>query len=211
MSKTKISNRFFESTRGQIVLLLRISNQTVNDLAKTLNLTDNAVRAHLSTLERDGLVIPRGTIKGFRKPHALYRLTEEARHLFPKSYDVVLNRLLDVLKQRLPSSTLDEVLREVGECLAAGHPIDPKAATSERVIEALAVLEEVGGAAKAIAENGHVVIQSESCPFADSVSEHEEVCKIAESMIEKIVGKPVKETCDRTGAPRCRFDIDTGN
>jgi predicted ArsR family transcriptional regulator len=210
MSKTRISSRFFESTRGQIVLLLRNSNQTVNDLAKTLNLTDNAVRAHLLSLERDGLVVPRGTIKGFRKPHALYRLTDEARHLFPKSYDAVLNKLLDILKERLPASSLNEILRAVGEALAAGHPIDPEAATSERVAEALVALEAVGGAAKAVVENGYVVIQSESCPFSDSVSEHEEVCKIAESMIERIVGKPVTETCDRTGLPRCRFAIDIG-
>jgi predicted ArsR family transcriptional regulator len=52
MSKTKLDKRFFESTRGQIVLLLRNSNKTVNDLAAALNLTDNAVRAHLLTLEQ---------------------------------------------------------------------------------------------------------------------------------------------------------------
>jgi hypothetical protein len=26
-------------------------------------------------------------------------------------------------------------------------------------------------------------------------------------MLSEIVGKPVKETCDRTGSPKCRFDI----
>src|SRR5881398_826577 len=56
MRKTNLDKRFFESTRGRIVLLLRASEKTVNDLAAHLQLTDNAVRAHLLSLERDGLV-----------------------------------------------------------------------------------------------------------------------------------------------------------
>lgn len=48
--------RFFASTRGQVVTLLRRGSRTVDELAGTLGLTDNAVRAHLAGLERDGLV-----------------------------------------------------------------------------------------------------------------------------------------------------------
>ena len=55
MKATKFDQRFFESTRGQIVSLLHGSNKTVNELADALGLSDNAVRAHLLTLERDNL------------------------------------------------------------------------------------------------------------------------------------------------------------
>jgi predicted ArsR family transcriptional regulator len=48
------NQRFFASTRGRIVTLLRRSSHTVEELAQALDLTDNAVRAHLATLERDG-------------------------------------------------------------------------------------------------------------------------------------------------------------
>jgi predicted ArsR family transcriptional regulator len=51
-----MDERFFDSTRGQIVMMLRGATRTVDELAKELELTDNAVRAHLTTLERDGLV-----------------------------------------------------------------------------------------------------------------------------------------------------------
>jgi len=51
-----VEKRFFESTRGQIVTILRGSPATVDELARKLELTDNAVRAHLLTLERDGIV-----------------------------------------------------------------------------------------------------------------------------------------------------------
>ena len=54
---------------------------TVNDLAAELRLTDNAVRAHLASLERDRLVVQSGVKPGFRKPHATYALGPEAEQL----------------------------------------------------------------------------------------------------------------------------------
>lgn len=207
MKKTKLDKRFFDSTRGQIILLLRDSNKTVNDLAGELNLTDNAVRAHLLTLERDRLVRQSGTVKGFRKPHFIYGLTDEARHIFPKSYDSLFNQLLDVLKNRLSPKALKEVLYEVGRKIGKNNSADTGKSFDDRLDESLQVLEELGGAAKIFRENEKVFIKSESCPFADAVSEHPEVCRLAESMIEEIVGKTVKENCNRERLPQCCFEI----
>lgn len=92
METTKFDRRFFESTRGRIVTLLRGSDRTVEELSVELELTDNAVRAHLLTLERDGLVQQSGLRRGPRKPHFIYALTPEADSLFPKAYDALLNR-----------------------------------------------------------------------------------------------------------------------
>ena len=209
MSKSKYDDRFFESTRGRIVLLLRQSEKTVNDLVAELGLTDNAVRAHLLSLERDHLVEPGGTIKGFRKPHFLYRLTGDARHIFPKSYDSLLNRLLDVLKVKMSKSTLSSVLKDVGTRIAGASPRDSKLTIDESVNAALESLEELGGSAIAERSKDGIFIKSESCPFADAVIEHPEICKVAEAMIGEIVGKPVHETCDRTSSPKCRFAIET--
>ena len=61
MKGTKFGQNFFESTRGQVIGLLRRGVGTVEELSTKLELTDNAVRAHLATLERDGLVERRGT------------------------------------------------------------------------------------------------------------------------------------------------------
>src|SRR5215213_3915952 len=101
MRRTKLDNRFFDSTRGRIVTLLRGTTKTVNELAEQLELSDNAVRAHLLSLERDGLIKQSGLQRGTRKPHLAYSLTEEAEHLFPKAYDALLNQLIAVLKGRL--------------------------------------------------------------------------------------------------------------
>ena len=119
MEAMKLDQRFFESTRGQIVTLLRGSPCTVEELATKLALTDNAVRAHLSTLERDGLVRQSGIRRGARKPHFTYALTDDADQLFPKAYDALLNQLIAVLKSRLNPAEIEDVLREVGRAIAA--------------------------------------------------------------------------------------------
>src|SRR5215218_567537 len=120
MKPTKLDQRFLESTRGKIIALLRGSSSTVEELAGRLSLTNNAVRAHLTTLERDGLIRQSGVRRGLRKPHFTYSLAPEAERLFPKAYDALLNQLIIVLKGRLSDEELEGVLREVGQSLAAG-------------------------------------------------------------------------------------------
>src|SRR5918997_1467522 len=146
MQTTKLDERFFDSTRGRIVSLLRAGSSTVNDLASKLELTDNAVRAPLLTLERDGLVRQSGVQRGPRKPHFAYELTAEAERLFPKAYDALLNQLITALKGRLPPAALEDVLREVGRSLAARHSSDRTPDDLEgRVQNALGVLKTIGG------------------------------------------------------------------
>ena len=205
-----MDRRFFESTRGQIVMMLRTSACTVEDLAVRLNLTDNAVRAHLSTLERDGLVRQSGLRRGLRKPHFTYVLTDEADRLFPKAYDALLNQLIAVLKNRLEPDEIAGVLREVGRAVAADMPAGANGSLENRVQNALRVLEAIGGAATVEKEGDEFVIASSGCPLAAAVSVHPEVCQLAESLVAEIVKVPVKEQCDRTGRPKCRFEISHG-
>ena len=209
MSETKMDTRFFESTRGQIVLMLRDSPKTVNEIAERLNLTDNAIRAHLLSLERDRLAEQKGVVKGFRKPHNTYGLTQEARHLFPKPYAFLFNKLVDALQRTLSAAAVLNTLRDVGHGIGIENSSNSPDDLDARLGESLKVLESLGGSAKVVRENGKVTIKSESCPFNEAVSEHPEVCKVAESMIEEIVGKPVRELCDRTASPKCCFEIDS--
>ena len=202
---TGLDKRFFESTRGRIILSLRGTKKTVNELSSELGLTDNAVRAHLLSLERDRLVELGELVKGNRKPHFSYRLTSEAEQLFPKSYHSLFNRLLSVLKGRFSDVFVRDVLSETGRSIgvADNRPVD----LDERVDLALAAIAEVGGTASAVRSDDRIIIESDGCPFSESVSEHPEVCKLTESMISEIVDTDVTETCDRTGAPKCRFVI----
>ncbi len=205
MAATYWDKQFFASTRGQIVALLRRADRTVDELARALKLTDNAVRAHLATLERDGLVQQRGVRRGERKPAYAYRLTPEAERLFPKPYAPVLDHLLQVLDTRMPTEEVEALLRSVGHGLAAGRQVadgDVRA----RLEAAVAVLNELGGLAELEAQDGSSVIRGYSCPLAAVVRHHPEVCRLAESLVTEVSGVPVKEHCDRGELLRCAFE-----
>lgn len=207
MEATKHDQRFFDSTRGRVVTLLRGGASTVEELAERLELTDNAVRAHLITLERDGLVQQSGVRRGARKPHFAYSLTQEAEKLFPKAYDALLNQLIAVLKTRLDGEELETVLREVGRDIAASAPFGQQDDLGSRVQTALKVLAAIGGAAEVEQLEDKFIIYSNGCPLSAAVSVHPEVCQLAETLVSEIVKVPVREGCDRTSTPRCRFEI----
>src|SRR5690349_17577434 len=102
-----MDNRLFASSRGRIIRLLRRAGQTVNDLAAALGLTDNAVRANLARLERDGLVRQAGSRPSVRKPETVYDITPEAERLFARAYAPLLDALVAVLEAKLPEAELD--------------------------------------------------------------------------------------------------------
>jgi predicted ArsR family transcriptional regulator len=208
MKATKLDERFFDSTRGRIVSLLRGTTKTVNELAEALELTDNAVRSHLLTLERDGLIRQGGLQRGTRKPHFAYELAPEAENLFPKAYDALLNQLIAVLKGRLAPEAMEGILREVGRSIATQQPSDQYEDNLEgRAQRALKALRALGGSARIERGDDTLVISSAACPFAAVVSEHPDICRLAEALVAQILEAEVEEQCDRRQVPKCRFAV----
>jgi predicted ArsR family transcriptional regulator len=201
--------RFFQSTRGQIVTLLRRSKSTVEDLARALDLTDNGVRAHLAVLERDGIVVQRGSLRrtsGGGKPAYVYELTQEGEDLFPKAYEPTLGRLLDVLCERLGLEESEALLRLVGRRLAEEHSTRADGAHA-RLETAVEVLNELGGLAELEERDGALVIRGYSCPLGGVTPNHPEVCRMAEALVAEVAGVSVQEQCERGERPRCCFEV----
>jgi predicted ArsR family transcriptional regulator len=201
------NERFFASTRGQIVVLLRRARHTVDELADSLGLTDNAVRSHLVTLERDGLIQQRGQRRGEGKPAQLYELTSQGERLFPKAYGPVLRELLDVLGERVSVEELRGVLREVGRRIALDNPVPRYGDARVRVERAASLLSELGGLAEVETTEHGLRIRGYSCPLAAMLPGHPESCELAVSLIEEATGLPVVEHCDKGDPPRCCFDL----
>jgi predicted ArsR family transcriptional regulator len=206
MPLSQRNQRFFASTRGQIIMLLRRSSRTVDELAQALNLTDNAVRAHLATLERDRVVQQSGVRRGSGKPASVYDLTPEAEQLFPKAYVPVLQQVLEILSERLQTDEVETIMREVGRRIAAQWKV-PLGDLRVRLEAAVEVFTELGGMVELEQEDGHYTIRSYSCPLAAVAPGHPAVCRLAETLLTELVGVPVQEHCDYDGLPRCCFTV----
>jgi predicted ArsR family transcriptional regulator len=204
-----MDRRFFESTRGRLVALLRRGGLTVDGLAREVGLTNNGVRAHLATLERDGLVRQRGTVRpatGGGKPAYVYELTPEAEDLFPKAYEPVLGRLLDVLSDELGPRESEALLGGVGRRLAEGRGT-PAGGVRARLEEAVEALNGLGGLAELEERDGGLAIRGYGCPLAAVTQDHPEACRMVEAMVAELAGVPVREHCERGAKPRCRFEV----
>lgn len=208
MLLTRWSQKFYQTTRGRIVALLRRTSLTVDQIAAPLGLTDNAVRSHLNSLERDGLV-EQGVARrgGVGKPAFQYRIAADAEPLFSQAYIPLLNQLLDELRGRLSPAELEAVMQAVGSRMAAAQPM-AAGRLEERVRRASVLLEELGGVTEVKrGEDGSLTIRGFSCPMGAAVRGHPEVCTAVETMLSEVVGAPVRECCERGERPKCRFEV----
>jgi len=209
MDQSRPTNRFLESTRGQVATLLRRGPRTVEELAAELGLTDNAVRNHLALLERDGVVkhggVRRG--KGAGKPATVYELHPAAESYFSKAYQPVLAAVLDVLVAELSPEHATEILDKVGRRLGVSAGGAAPGTLPERAEAAAAALRALGGEVDVVTENGTLVLRGTGCPLSSTVTTRPETCRAVESFVSEVVGAPVRECCARDGRPRCCFTV----
>lgn len=202
------SLRFLTSTRGRLIALLRRDTRTVDELASELNLTDNAVRAHLAALERDGIVRQCGVRRdgSVGKPAFAYELTADAEQFFPKPYAAVLNEMLDALEGQLPSEELEKLLQHIGARLARAYPPGQGDART-RLEAAVDALNQLGGLAELDVGDENLSLRGYSCPLAAVVPGHPDACRLAEAFVSGVAGVPVRECCNRDAIPHCRFEL----
>ena len=196
------------ATRRAILERLAEGEATVNELAEKLRLTDNAVRAHLASLERDRLVAQSGIRPGIRKPHTTYALGPDAEHLFPKAYGRLVSVLMSIFSRQVNPRNLRAGMRAAGRTVAQEHLRALQGKTrDQRIDAALSILKELGGSATFREENGKHLIYGNGCPIAAATANHPEACLLAESLLSEIIGAPVKEHCTRGPAPSCCFEV----
>lgn len=197
--------RQVEGTAGRILELLRRGPRTVDELAAALDLTRTAVRAQLATLQHDQLVEQQGSRRGASKPARVYGVTTQAELLFSRAYIPILTQLLHVLAGRMSPAEFDSTMREVGRGMA-GRAAAP-GPLHERVVDASAVLNDLGGLTEIEEEEGLYVMLSHGCPLAAATADHPEACNALESLLSEFVGTPVTKCCDRYGRERCCFEV----
>lgn len=200
--------RFLETTRGQVLAHLRRAPATVEELAQALDLTDNAIRAHLTVLERDGLIRQTGVRRGpgAGKPAAVFDLTADAETSLSRAYAPVLTALLEELGTRLSASDAEALMRKAGRRLATVLPAR-SVAMEERVQRAAALLNELGGDITLERGPEGIRIRGSGCPLSATVARRPEACRAVQGLLAAVIGTPVTLCCEREPRPRCCFTV----
>jgi predicted ArsR family transcriptional regulator len=203
-----------ETVKGTQQTLMRAllhnkAGESVDGLARKLAISRNAVRQHLTALERDGLVEkgPRQPSGG--RPEQLYVLTPNGHERFPRQYSWISELLLQALETRAPGDLGDELDRmgeSVGKMLRG---LLGDAATSEARVAALAALMEgLGYDAHATTDENGPAIEAQNCVFHKLAFKRPEVCRFDLAMMGAGTGTRIEHRkCMARGADRCTFSF----
>lgn len=204
-----LTKHFFETTRGRIVALLRRGPSSVDDLSSELGLTANAVRAHITAMQRDGVVRRVGQRAGTSRPSHLFGLTAEVEQLLSRAYLPLMTQFVQVFTASLPRRQVERLMREagaaVGAQLTAGKM--PPGRLAARVRAASDLMNQELGAVTHVEENGQLIIRGSACPLSALTGKHPAVCLAMESLLSTTIGADVRECCERSGCPQCCFKV----
>jgi predicted ArsR family transcriptional regulator len=193
-------------SRTRIVEHLLKGQNTVDELASSLDVTANAVRAQIALLMREGIVEVKGEVKRTRRPAAVYGIRAGADVHYSKAYPMVLSQLLKTLPDLMTQKQINMLMRDVGLGLADAIP-KPAGNARERVEGAVKFLASLGARADVTEKNGKVLITGNGCIISRAVEANVNSCVIMESLLSRHTGLPVTEHCDHNARPSCRFEI----
>jgi len=199
--------------RQQQLLTLLLQNKeglTVEDLSKALGITDNAVRQHLTALERDGIVAKGETQSTGGRPEHLFGLTTVGHELFPRHYSWFAELLISSLREEQGTEALRERLegmgRAVGRQVAArlGGTMDK----AERIRILSGIMQELGyqsGSIDPINEKLPAIVAT-NCVFHTLAQLYPEVCYFDLALMSEVVGGDIiHDECMARGGNVCRF------
>ena len=198
--------------RQQQLLTLLLQNKgglTVEGLSKGLGITDNAVRQHLTALERDGMVAKGETQSTGGRPEHLYGLTTAGQELFPRHYSWFAELLINSLREEQGTDALRERLEAMGK--AVGRQVAGRLAgvkdKRERIRALAGIMRELGYQSGTIdQEEKWPAIEATNCVFHTLAKCYPEVCHFDLAMMSEVVGCNVlHDECMVRGGHVCRF------
>jgi DeoR family suf operon transcriptional repressor len=195
-------------TRQAIVDTLKMMQYaTVNELAGAVGVKPVTVRHHLNALQAEGLAASRERRQPVGRPIHVYFLTEKADGMFSQKYRVLVERLLDQLKTRLPEPAFKALIADLAGALADEFRGElarlPQQARMNRLIE---ILEREGFIAEwQITEDGIRLVEHH-CPYYHIGQRHPELCQIDHALIHIAMGRGVEQaSCMLEGDRACTF------
>jgi predicted ArsR family transcriptional regulator len=189
-------------------LLVREKNGlTVDEMARALSITRNAVRQHLAGLMNEGVVAAGATRPSGGRPERLYVLTERGRESFPRRYSWMAELLVDSIKTEAGPDGLRKRLAALGQTVArkllGRHPeLSSRRGKIEKIS---ALMEELGYDTGGKPASGNTV-EAFNCVFHDLALKNPDVCQFDLALLSTFTDSKVEHVeCMARGGNSCRF------
>src|SRR5229473_4142259 len=198
------------STRMEVLELLRRKGRcSAETISSDLGVTPNAVRQHLTNLERDGLVVSHPERSGRGRPSLLFSLTERADAVFPKRYGQLATMVLQEVQEMGGPEALDEVF----ERMATRHanviaPTLEGLEFDERLKKVVAWIGRAGTLAGQTETPEGVKVTIHNCPFRNTALKFPQVCTITPHLFSQLLGTGVSQSDSiHRRDPYCSFVV----
>ncbi len=198
------------STRMEILeLLRRRGRSSAETIANDLGVTPNAIRQHLTNLEREGLVASQPERSGRGRPALLFGLTERADAVFPKRYGQLATMVLQEVQDMSGPEALDEIFARVAVRHAGAIEKDIAGMGFEAKLDR--VVNWIGRAGTLVEQTDTpegVRVTIHNCPFRNTALKFPQVCTITPQLITRLTGAAVSQSDSiHRRDPYCSFVV----
>ena len=198
----------------QLLKLLRGSKPglSVDELSKGLEITRNAVRQHLASLEAAGLVAA-GAMRpsGGGRPQQLYILTELGKEMSPRQYSWLAQLVVASVRREEGMENMSKRMNEIGANVAQQIRSQyPDLTTHKEKVDKLAeVKDQRGYSARTVTmPGGEAVIEADNCVFHTMAKKDVEICHLDRGLMETFTDSKVEQNeCMARGGNVCRFKL----
>jgi predicted ArsR family transcriptional regulator len=202
-------------SRQRQILELLLANKEglyIDEIARQLSISRNAVQQHIVTLEADGYLQMGELNKTAGRPVRRYVLTEAGINSFPKQYAWFSQLMLMELKNEIGSEAFLRYMQKLGENLSQRyvHRFIGKSA-DERRAELLNIMDELGFKTDNNPDTSRqeqTTIKAYNCIFHDLAQKHNEICQFDIALMSSLLEKEVDLTeCMAKGSGACCFKL----
>lgn len=199
------------STREQILHMMKTSGPlSTKEITDELGITEMAVRRHLGTMERDGLIESKLVRPTMGRPTAVYGLTEQGDNLFPKKYHTLTLDLLDVLAEETDQELVDRLFDRRKEKLEQQYKSSMTGKSFEDKVKTLAQIQNDNGYMTKLEQqdaNEYTLIEH-NCPISQIANQYQHACECELKLFESLLDANVERSeCLAQEGNCCRYII----
>jgi DeoR family suf operon transcriptional repressor len=202
----------YRGIQAELLLALKKHQpQTARELAARFDLTPNAMRRHLETLEAAGVVRHAREVRGVGGPVHAFSLTGSGEALFPRSYaNVLLETLASISAEHGRAGVSDFFRRKWSAAAADAAPALSQLPLEERVQLVAELWTSLGYMAEADVdeETGLPVLRKHNCAIRAVAEQYPEVCATEAEFIADVIGvTPERRQHILAGCNSCEYLI----